>query len=119
MSRTLFVLVIALAVPFVAAGDPPTPPATEGLPTGKWKVEFANGVIEVCAFDEDKATEVEPLRSSNGNATLTDGAVVVAFEDDRTERWTKVGKRWVVEHWCPSSAYPAGKPVLGIAQQDR
>ena len=113
-----FVLVLALAVPFVAAGDPP-PPVTDGLPTGKWQVEFANGVIEVCAFDDNQATEVEPLRSSNGKATIKNGAVVIAFEDDRTERWTKVGKRWVVEHWCPSSAFPCGKPVLGIAEKSQ
>jgi hypothetical protein len=117
MSRLVPVLALALVVPFFTAGDPPKPPATDGLPTGKWQIEFTNGVVETCAFDRDSATEVEPLRSSNGKATVNDGSVVIAFEDDRTERWTKVGKRWVVEHWCPSSAFPAGKPVVGIAEQ--
>ena len=117
MPRSVLIIAFALAAPFTAAGDPPKPPATDGLPTGKWQIEFANGVVETCAFDKDSATEVEPQRSSNGRATVRDGSVVIAFEDDRTERWTKVGKRWVVEHWCPSSAFPSGKPVLGIAEQ--
>jgi hypothetical protein len=116
MLRLLAILCVALALPFFAVGDPPRP-ATDELPAGKWQIEFANGVVEACAFDKDSATEVEPLRSSNGKATLKDGAVVIAFEDDRTERWTKVGKRWVVEHWFPSSAFPCGKPVVGIAEQ--
>ena len=80
MSRTVMIYTIALVMPFFAAGDPPTPQATDGLPTGKWQVEFANGVIEACAFDEDKATEVEPQRSSNGKAMLKGGSVVIAFE---------------------------------------
>lgn len=117
MSRTIAILVVALALPFFAVGDPPKPLDTDGLPTGKWQIEFSNGVVEACAFDKDQATEVEPLRSSNGKAAVRDGAVVIKFEDDRTERWTKVGKRWVVEHWFPSSAFPEGKPVLGIAEQ--
>ena len=116
MTRLILSLGVALAIPFFAIGDPPKPLATAGLPTGKWQIEFTNGVVEACAFDKDAATEVEPQRSSNGKATVTDGSVVIAFEDDRTERWTKVGKHWVVEHWCPSSAFPVGKPVLGIAE---
>jgi len=59
----------------------------------------------------------EPRRSSRGKAEAKDGAVVVPFEDDRVERWTPVGERFVVEHWFPASAYPAGARVLGIAKR--
>jgi hypothetical protein len=34
-------------------------------------------------------------------------------------RWTAVGKRMVVKHWYPSSSYPCGKPVFGIAERER
>ena len=47
-----------------------------------------------------------------------DGAIVITFDDDRTERWTPVGKRMVVEHWYLSAQYPCCKPVLGIAERE-
>ena len=43
------------------------------------------------------------------------GVVVLAFDDDRIERWTKIGQRLVVEHWASSDQFPSGPPVLGIA----
>ena len=48
-----------------------------------------------------------------------DGAIVITVDYDRTEGWTPVGKRMVVEHWCPSSQYPCGKATLGIADRER
>ena len=111
MSRALAVLAALLLLPLFAPADPPAPAG----PAGKWKVRFANGVVETCAFDQGVATEAEPLRQSTGTAMAQDGSFVIAFADDRTERWTAVGKRWVVEHWATSAAYPAGRPVVGIA----
>ena len=121
MSRAVAALLVALAVPAFAAPrrDGPTAAGADGLPAGKWRVEFANGVVERCTFEQGTATETEPLRSSTGKPALQDGSVVIAFADDRTERWTAVGKQWVVEHWCPSAAYPAGRPVVGIAKPQR
>jgi hypothetical protein len=112
MFRALAILAAVLALPLFAPAEPPAPEIT-----GKWRVEFANGVVETCAFDQGRATEAEPLRQSTGKPLPTDGSFVIAFEDDRTERWTAVGKKWVVEHWFPSSAYPAGRPVVGIARR--
>ena len=43
--------------------------------------------------------------------------MVIRFADDRLERWTIVGKRIVVEHWCPAAAYPGEARVLGIAER--
>jgi hypothetical protein len=121
MSRAVAVLLVALVVPAFAAPrrDPPAAAGPDGLPVGKWRVEFANGVVERCAFEDGKATESEPLRTSTGKLALQDGSVVIEFEDDRTERWTAVRDQWVVEHWCPSAAYPAGRPVVGIARPQR
>jgi hypothetical protein len=113
MSRVLGVLALLLALPPFAPADPPAPAA----PAGKWRVKFANGVVETCAFDQGTATETEPLRQSTGKPEAQDGSFVIAFGDDRAERWTPVGKRWVVEHWYPSAAYPAGRPVVGIASR--
>jgi formylglycine-generating enzyme required for sulfatase activity len=89
------------------------------LPVGRWKVEFTNGVTEVCDifdFDGGHVTVDEPRRRSRGTVVVKHGSAVITFRDDRTERWTSVGKRFVVEHWFPGSGFPAATPVLGIAE---
>jgi hypothetical protein len=112
LSASLALFVFALA----SAGNAPAP--ERSLPAGEWSVEFANGVVETCAIRKDGTTsESEPNRKSDGKAVDKDGAIVITFDDDRTERY--VGKRMVVEHWYPSSRYPCGTPVLGIADRER
>ncbi|HSQ55472.1 MAG TPA: hypothetical protein VLM40_06980 [Gemmata sp.] len=98
--------------------DPmPADPPDIGLPVGKWKVEFANGVKEVCHIGNGgESTVEEPRRRSNGIAEVKGGSVVIRFHDDRIERWTRVGSRYVVEHWFPGSQLPTVTPVLGIAE---
>jgi hypothetical protein len=89
---------------------------------GKWNVEFTNGVTEVCDifnFDGGHATVDEPRRRSRGTVVVQGGSVVITFNDDRVERWTAVGKRFVVEHWFPGSRFPTTNPVLGIAERTR
>jgi hypothetical protein len=86
----------------------------------KWKVEFTNGVKEVCQIGKDRtACVAEPLRTSNGKVEVKGGSVVIVYQDDRVERWTPVGKRMVVEHWHPGARFPSGTPVLGIADGAR
>jgi len=105
-----------------AEAGPAMPPASEaGLPVGKWSIEFANGVVEVCVIGEDGTAAVtEPQRSSAGKAMTQDGSqVFVVFDDDRIERWTAIGQRFVVEHWFPASRLPNGTPELGIAERVR
>jgi len=114
LSASLALFVFALA----SAGNAPAP--QRSLPAGEWSVVFANGVVETCAIRKDgTASESEPNRKSDGKAVDKDGALVITFDDDRTERWTRVGKRMVVEHWFPSSTYPCGTPVRGIADRER
>src|SRR5436190_14999257 len=87
------------------------------LPVGKWKIKFANGVVEECRIGNGGEAYVEePRRRSGGNAVVQEGAVLVTFHDDRVERWTPVGRRFVVEHWFPGSRVPTGTAVLGIAE---
>ena len=87
---------------------------------GRWGVQFANGVKEVCRVGEGGAAVVmEPLRSSSGWVEAQGRSFVIFYQDDRTERWTPVGKRCVVEHWFPGSAFPTATPVLGIAERLR
>jgi hypothetical protein len=87
---------------------------------GKWSVEFTNGVKEMCQIREDRTASVsEPLRTSDGKVKIQDGSVVIAYQDDRVERWTPVGRRMVVQHWHPSARFPSGTPVLGIADGAR
>lgn len=125
MSRSiLFVIaVVFLAGPRSAPGEVwarQLPREVDPMPAGHWRIEFTNGVVERCEIATDGSAKVrEPLRSAAGKAELQDGAVVISFADDRVERWTAIGPRLIVEHWCPSSAYPDGKPVLGIAERTR
>ena len=109
------------AFSLMSAGNAPKPPAPEaddGLPIGTWTVEFANGVVETCEIKKDgTASVVEPRRTASGKVTVKDGAFLVAFEDDRLERWTPVGKCLVVEHWYPASKIPVVMPVLGIGER--
>jgi hypothetical protein len=88
------------------------------LPVGKWQVEFSNGVKEVCNIGNGGESVVEePQRRSGGMAEVKGDSVVITFGDDRVERWTPVGKRYVVEHWFPGSRVPIVTPVLGIAER--
>jgi hypothetical protein len=123
MRRVLLAACAALALSLTSAGEPPRPPAAdpaEGLPLGRWTVEFANGVVETCEIKRDgTASVVEPRRSAGGKVAAKDGSFVVACEDDRLERWTPVGQRMVVEHWYPGSQVPVVAPVLGIAERAR
>ncbi len=116
--RLLFASIAVFVFALGSAGNAPAP--ERSLPAGEWSVEFANGVVETCEIRKDgTATESEPLRKSDGKAVDKDGAIVIVFDDDRTERWTPVGKRMVVEHWYPSSKFPCGTPVRGIADRER
>jgi hypothetical protein len=100
-------------------------PATESVVSpeiassaGTWNVEFSNGVTEVCEIGNDAAVVVnEPRRSSLGTIVVTNGSLVLTFRDDRIERWTAVGKRFVVEHWFPGSRFPTANAVFGIAER--
>ena len=123
MSRTLVVLVAgaALAFPLASGGQPlgPPPPSQTSPPVGRWAVEFANGVAEVCDIQKDgTASVVEPVRISGGKAVVNGSSVLIVFEGGRVQRWTPVGKRLVVEHWFPGSQFPtAAAGVFGIAER--
>ena len=118
---------IVLIAAHVCGGDEPAIPkggpepianTADGLPVGLWKVEFANQVVEKVELRRDgTAFVVEPSRSSAGKPIVRGGSVVIIFDDDRTERWSAVGKRFVVEHWCPASPLPTTAAILGIAER--
>jgi hypothetical protein len=112
---------ILLTAQIPSAGAPlpfPKPIPRTGLPVGRWKIVFANGVVEQCRVGRGGDAFVEePLRRSPGTAVDRGGSVVITFTDDRVERWTPAGKHLVVEHWCPSSAFPTQTPVLGTAER--
>lgn len=116
------IVVVALVSRVVSAKEagPAISPAA-GPPVGEWKVEFANGVTELCdvfTFDgEGHATVEEPRRRSRGRVEIEGDSVVMTFNDDRVERWTPVGRRFVVEHWFPGSRRAGVTPVLGIAER--
>jgi hypothetical protein len=88
------------------------------MPVGKWSVTFANGVTQTCEIGGGgTASVVEPLRNSNGKTLIQGGTAKLIFQDDRVERWTPVGNRFVVEHWAASTGFPTATPVLGIAEK--
>src|SRR5688500_17131075 len=108
------ILLIALVAPLLLAAPRPRTPDRD-VPAGKWRVEFANGVVETCEIGPaGRASVVEPLRASPGKWSVKDGAVLIHSDDDRLERWRRVDGQWVVEHWCPVAAYPAGPSVPGV-----
>jgi hypothetical protein len=108
---------------FSAASSASAPKLLEGQPSndaafGRWIIEFRNGVVEECEIRQDgSATVVEPLRASPGRVELGARSVVIRYDDDRVERCTPLGRRMIVEHWFPASAFPAGKAVLGVARR--
>src|SRR5437868_3909925 len=93
--------VLVLAIPQVLGrgGPPPLPPGPAPLPqlnrqatlpVGMWKVEYANGVTEVCNFHKDGTTAVvEPVRIA-GKAVVNGGSIVMAFDNGRVQRWTPI-----------------------------
>jgi hypothetical protein len=90
------------------------------VPQGKWAVAFSNGVAEVCdffPFDGPHVLVEEPRRRALGSVAVAGGSVLLTFQDDRVERWTPVGQRYVVEHLFPGSRMPQVAPVLGIAER--
>jgi hypothetical protein len=122
------VALLVLAAPELLGngGPPPLPPGPApvpqparqvALPAGTWKVEYANEVAEVCSVQADGAAAVvEPVRLA-GRAVVNGGAVVMVFDNGRVQRWTPVGKRYVVEHWFPGSRFPTAAPgTQGIAE---
>jgi len=126
MARLLSVAVVAVSVvnaheeqPRTFA-DPARDPSKETLPVGRWRVEFANSVKEtVSVGNGGESTVEEPQRRCLGIAEVKGASVVILFGDDRIERWTPVGQRYVVEHWFPASRLPVTTPVVGIAEHAR
>jgi len=127
MNRLFPAILVAAAflLPRVCGGDVPEKGGdwTKAiLPVGKWKVEFTNGVTENCEisnFGGGRATVEEPRRKSGGTVVVKGNTAVITFDDDRVERWTPVGERFVVEHWFPGSRFLTATPVLGIAERAR
>src|SRR4051812_172225 len=100
-SRLLLAAGALLTVSLSSAGDPPRIPEADrragDLPVGRWSVAFSNGVNEVCEIGNGGESAVEePRRRSTGLAAAEGGSVVITFHDDRVERWTPVGDRFVV-----------------------
>jgi hypothetical protein len=112
-------LIVVAALAVAAAGAPRLKTPDPALPAGKWRVVFDNGVVQTCDIDRDGAASVtEPLRASPGKCKVLDAAVVITFDDDRIERWTKIDAGWTVEHWCPTAAYGMTPPVVGKARRE-
>ena len=121
-ARSLVVLVLLAAAAGLLSGpaDGGQSERPTGLPAGRGSVEVANGVSQVCEIRTDgTACVVEPQRTAGGRGAAEGGSFVIAYDDDRVERWTPVGRRLVVEHWFPASQRAAATPVLGIADQGR
>ncbi len=87
------------------------------ISAGRWDVKFENGVVECCSIEKDQTASVlETHRKSAGKSEVSNGSLLIVYDDDRVERWTAVGRKAIVEHWFPGSAYPRGRPVFGIAE---
>jgi hypothetical protein len=88
------------------------------LPLGKWQMSNAQGVLGTYDFRIDGTVFwSEKSRQATGKAIVKDGAVIVIYKDDRTERLTLSGERMIVEHWFPSSKYPVSFPLFAYAER--
>ena len=116
--RTLFV---AFTFGTLAVAAPIPPELRKPRYQGAWRIDFTNGVSETCTIERSGKAELkEPLRKAKGQLEENErGVSIIMFDDDRIERWTPVGKRYIVEHWFPGSQYPKAPPVLGIAELGR
>lgn len=119
--RLAAVLSLALLSSAFTPAPPPEPPRVNAsLPPGKWRVQYANGVTEVCEFRNDgTGAVVEPVRIARSKATVSGGSVTMVFENGRVQRWRPVGKRFAVEHWFPGSQLAASPGTLGSAERTR
>jgi len=99
---------------------PSEPRRNRAYQLGSGASEFANSVVErVEVGNGGESTVDEPKRRCVGMAEAKGATVVITFGDDRIERWTPIGKRYVVEHWFPASRLPVATPVVGIAERAR
>ena len=60
---------------------------------------------------------VEPVRIARSKATVSGRSVMMVFENGRVQRWTRVGKRFAVEHWFPGSQLAASPGTRGLAER--
>src|SRR5262245_51550672 len=85
----LLVVGAALLMTPVSRGGVPLPPAKEAGPAvalliGKWKIEYANEVIEEYEFQRGgEVSVVEPVRITGGKAVVNGNSVVIVFENGR------------------------------------
>lgn len=101
------------------AQSPPGVAPAPNAPTDRWNVEFANEVTQVCEMRKDGTASVTELLlpKYEGKVTHKDPPVLVEYSGDRTQRFTPVGQRMVVEHWYPGAKAAATRPILGIARR--
>jgi hypothetical protein len=116
---SLLLLAVGLFLPPDGTPLPPvvTSEAAANLPAGKWRVDYANGVSEVCSVNKDGlALVTDPVRIV-GKAAVSGSAILMLFENGRVQRWTPVGNRFVVEHWFPGDKFPStAASTVGIAE---
>lgn len=88
------------------------------LPVGIFDVAFTNGVSQKCEFLDDASVKVtQNKRTAIGKIEVTDGKIMVRYEDDRLEQWSDLGGAYFVNHWHPASAYPKTSAKTGTAEK--
>jgi hypothetical protein len=101
------------------AAWPPAPkPRADGLPVGQWDVTFADGTTGTRTIKQDEVNAVIKDKWSFAKKPVAEeGAFVIRYEDDRVERWTRVGEQIVVERWASAAGFPSARPLQGVAQK--
>lgn len=87
---------------------------------GQWQVEFKDGSQRTYEIDEANQVAVQsdsPQWKSNGQVKLVESEIILTYESDRAERWTRIGEKVIVEHWSPASKSPRSQPVIGIGEK--
>ena len=89
------------------------------FPVGEYQVNFMNGVVQHCEFAEGSSVKVtQNDRASTGQIEMTEGKILVRYEDDRLEEWMPVDRAYIVNHWHPASKRAEkGQPMMGFAEK--
>ena len=79
----LFAACVVLTLPLTSPGDPPKP--EQVLPSGKWIVEFANGVVEKVEIKKDGTGYAEAMTVRQDGASIN--MILRHFDVDLRKAW--------------------------------
>ena len=110
--------IAAAVLVFSSSGSAKDKPEVK-IPVGSFQVSFMNGVVETCEFAEDATVKItQNNRASVGRAEVSDGKIIVRYDDNRIEQWSLIDGAYFVNHWHPVSSWPDQRSEMGLAEKN-